>query len=58
MEASEHTYSGNGASEQSPLSAHEAADHLAEHPELPVLGALAGGFILAKIIGAFTGDDD
>ena len=58
MEASEHDFSENGASEQqSPLGAHEAAQSQSAHPELPVLAALAGGFILAKVIGAFGGDD-
>lgn len=57
MEASEHDFSENGASEQSPLAAHEAAQSQSDHPELPVLAALAGGFILAKLIGAFGSDD-
>ena len=42
----------------SPWEAHEAADSNAEHPEVPVLAALAGGFVLAKLIGAIFGDDD
>jgi hypothetical protein len=58
MEAGDHTFSDNGSSEQSPLAAQEAGRHLPEHPELPVLAALAGGFVLAKLIGAFSGDDD
>jgi hypothetical protein len=56
MEASDHTSSENG-SPQSPWAAHEASQHAEGHPEVPVLAALAGGFLLAKIIGAF-GDDD
>ena len=58
MEASDRDFSDNGASQQSPLAAHEAAQGQSDHPELPVLAALAGGFILAKLIGAFGGDDD
>jgi hypothetical protein len=59
MEAGEHDYSGNGAGEhQSPLAAHEAAEHQSAHPEIPVLAALAGGFILAKVLGALGGGDD
>lgn len=57
MEASEHDFSDNGASEQSPLAAHDAADTGSEHPEIPVLAALAGGFVLAKLIGALGSDD-
>jgi hypothetical protein len=57
MEATDHTHSENG-SEQSPWGAHEAAQHLTEHPEAPVLAALVGGFLLAKLIGAFGGGDD
>lgn len=29
-----------------------------ERPELFVAGAFVGGVVLAKLIGAFTGDDD
>jgi hypothetical protein len=60
MEAADHThsYSENGSTEQSPLAAQEAAEHQADRPEIPVLAALAGGFLLAKLIGAFGGDDD
>jgi hypothetical protein len=57
MEASEQHYSGNGATEQSPLAAHERAEEAVGRPEVPVLAALAGGFILAKLIGALGGDD-
>jgi hypothetical protein len=41
---------------QSPWQAQQATPTV-EHPELPVLAALAGGFILAKLIGALAGDD-
>lgn len=41
----------------SPWEAHAAADAGPERPELPVLGALVGGFVLAKLIGMF-GDDE
>ncbi|MEA2403412.1 MAG: hypothetical protein QOE08_59 [Thermoleophilaceae bacterium] len=36
----------------------EAADTFSERPELFVAGAFVGGIVLAKLIGAFTGDDD
>ena len=42
----------------SPWEAHEAADAGSEHPEVPVIAALAGGFVLAKVIGMIFGDDD
>jgi hypothetical protein len=48
MEASE-----NG---QSPWEAHEAAEPVG-HPELPVLAALAGGFILAKLLQSLGGGE-
>ena len=57
MEASDQTYSGNGSG-QSPWDAHEAAVDATGRPEVPVLAALAGGFILAKVIGAIAGDDE
>ena len=57
MEASP-TYDAttNGHS-QSPWEAHEAADAVGK-PEIPVLAALAGGFVFAKILKALGGDDD
>ena len=51
MEAT--TASDNG---QSPWEAHEAAESVG-HPELPVLAALAGGFILAKLLKALGPDE-
>ena len=42
----------------SPWEAHQAADSGSDHPEVPVLAALAGGFALAKLIGVIFGDDD
>jgi hypothetical protein len=36
----------------------ESADTFSERPELFVAGAFVGGIVLAKLIGAFTGDDD
>lgn len=57
MEAGEQTYSGNGSA-QSPWDAHEAAVEATGRPEVPVLAALAGGFILAKVISAIAGDDE
>jgi len=56
MEASEQTYSDNGAG-QSPWQAHEAAESVG-HPEVPVLAALAGGFVLAKILSALGSDGE
>jgi hypothetical protein len=56
MEASETSATTNGSS-QSPWAAHEAAESSA-HPELPVLGALVGGFLLAKIINRIGGGNE
>jgi hypothetical protein len=58
MEAStEYTAASNGSSSQSPLAAHEAADSVGR-PEIPVIGALVGGFVLAKILKKLGGGDD
>jgi|GraSoiStandDraft_27_1057306.scaffolds.fasta_scaffold825809_2 hypothetical protein len=57
MEASEHTPSENGTG-QSPWAAQEASRDAVGRPEIPVLGALIGGFVLAKVIGRLAGDDD
>jgi hypothetical protein len=58
MEAStEYTAASNGSSTQSPWAAHEAADSVGR-PEIPVIGALVGGFLLAKILKALGGGDD
>jgi hypothetical protein len=57
MEASETTSATSNGSGQSPWAAHEAVESSA-HPELPVLGALVGGFVLAKIIKAIGGGDE
>jgi hypothetical protein len=56
MEASETSATANGSG-QSPWAAHEAVQPSA-HPELPVLGALVGGFVLAKIIKAIGGRNE
>jgi hypothetical protein len=56
MEASETSATTNGSG-QSPSAAHEAVESNA-HPELPVLGALVGGFVLAKIIKAIGGRNE
>jgi hypothetical protein len=57
MEASDTpTSTSTNGSGQSPLAAHQAAASSA-HPEIPVLGAFVGGFVLAKIIKAIGGDD-
>jgi hypothetical protein len=62
MEASDSTApaaaQANGASGgQSPWDAHIAAQS-PSHPELPVIGAFVGGFILAKLLHAIGGGDD
>jgi hypothetical protein len=57
MEASEHTPSENGTG-QSPWAAQEASTTTVGRPEIPVLAALIGGFVLAKVISRFAGDDD
>jgi hypothetical protein len=58
MEAStENSAASNGSSTQSPWAAHEAADSVGR-PEIPVIGALVGGFVLAKILKKLGGDDD
>jgi hypothetical protein len=58
MEAGDTTPStSTNGSGQSPWAAHQAAESSA-HPELPVLGALVGGFVFAKIIKAIGAHDD
>jgi hypothetical protein len=59
MEAStEYTNAAsNGSSSQSPWAAHEAADSVGR-PEIPVIGAFVGGFILAKLLKAIGGGDE
>jgi hypothetical protein len=58
MEAStEYTAASNGSSSQSPWEAHEAGESVGR-PEIPVIGALVGGFVLAKILKALGGGDD
>jgi len=58
MEAStENNAASNGSSTQSPWAAHEAADSVGR-PEIPVIGALVGGFVLAKILKKLGGDDE
>jgi hypothetical protein len=58
MEASS-TYDAttNGHS-QSPWDAHEAAAAEAGKPEIPVIAAFVGGFVLARILKALGGDDE
>jgi hypothetical protein len=59
MEASDYTSSetasANGSS-QSPWQAHEQASSVGR-PEIPVIAALIGGFVLAKLLGAIRGDE-
>ena len=49
--------STNGQS-QSPWDAHTAAASDPGRPEIPVIGAFVGGFILAKLLKAIGGGDD
>jgi hypothetical protein len=57
MEASDQTASetasSNGSS-QSPWQAHLQGATVG-HPEIPVVGAFVGGFVLAKLLGAIRG---
>jgi hypothetical protein len=39
------------------LAAHEAGASSA-HPEIPVIGAFVGGFVLAKLLKAIGGGDE
>jgi hypothetical protein len=58
MEAStENSAASNGSSGQSPWAAHEAAESVGR-PEVPVIGAFVGGFVLAKILKALGGGDE
>jgi hypothetical protein len=57
MEASTEYDAASNGSNQSPWEAHEAAE-TAGRPELPVIGALVGGFVLAKVIKALGGGDE
>jgi hypothetical protein len=57
MEAgTDYTATSNGAS-QSPWDAHEAGESVGR-PELPVIGAFVAGFVFAKLLKRFGGDDD
>ena len=58
MEASDTSASSNGTSTESPWAAHDAAESTSAHPEIPVLGAFVGGFVLAKVLKALGGGDD
>jgi hypothetical protein len=57
MEASTEYNAASNGSTQSPWAAHEAADSVGK-PEIPVIGALVGGFVLAKLLKKLGGDDD
>jgi hypothetical protein len=55
--SSEHAPSGNGSgSGESPWDAHVAAGSVG-HPEIPVIAALVGGFVFAKILKALGGGE-
>jgi hypothetical protein len=57
MEASAEYNAASNGSSQSPWAAHEAAESVGR-PEIPVIGAFVGGFVLAKLLKALGGDDD
>jgi hypothetical protein len=57
MEASTEYNAASNGSSQSPWEAHAAAETTGR-PEIPVIGALVGGFILAKLLKAIGGGDD
>ena len=57
MEASTEYNPASNGSNQSPWEAHEAAAS-SGRPEIPVIGALVGGFIVARLLKALGGDDD
>ncbi len=58
MEAGEYSTTTSGTTNgQSPLAAHEAAASSA-HPEIPVIGAFVGGFVLAKLLKAIGGGNE
>jgi hypothetical protein len=58
MEASTENNATSNGSNQSPWDAHEAAASAAGRPEIPVIGALVGGFVLAKLLKAIGGGGD
>ena len=58
MEASTENNATSNGSNQSPWEAHEAAESVGAHPELPVIGAFVGAFIFAKVLKALGGGDD
>jgi hypothetical protein len=57
MEASTEYNAASNGSSQSPWAAHEAAEP-AGRPEIPVIGAFVGGFVLAKLLKALGGGDE
>ena len=59
MEASDYTSSepaSTNGSSQSPWEAHEQASSVGR-PEIPVIAAFVGGFVLAKLLGAIRGGE-
>ena len=57
MESSTEYTAANNGSSQSPWAAHEAAESVGR-PELPVIGAFVAGFVFARLLKLFGGDDD
>jgi hypothetical protein len=57
MEASTEYNAASNGSSQSPWEAHEAGESVGR-PEIPVIGAFVGGFVLAKLLKALGGGDD
>jgi hypothetical protein len=57
MEAGTEYNAASNGSNQSPWEAHEAAPSVGR-PEIPVIGAFVGAFVLAKVLKALGGDDE
>jgi hypothetical protein len=58
MEAStEYNAASNGSSSETAWEAHDAAASVGR-PEIPVIGAFVGGFVVAKLLKALGGGDD
>ncbi len=58
FDTSEQASTNGVGAEQSPWDAHEAAAAPVGRPEIPVIGAFVGGFVLAKVLKALGGGDD
>lgn len=58
MEAGSTSNATTNGHSQSPWDAHEASAAAGGKPEIPVIAALVGGFVLARVLKALGGDDD